>query len=161
MEDKAFFVEDRIDFIQELQFFLAFQNSNERVTFLAISQRNNEHAKINDDYFKNQAAYIYSQTKGITRDLCLHFFAMYNIEKVPSKSNEIYASVYNLLEDKYVQKMFTEKFNSIVNINHGKVIYVDFWAPWCGPCMDEMKHLKELRESFAGKDVVFMYLACK
>ena len=45
----------------------------------------------------------------------------------------------------------------------GKVIYVDFWAPWCVPCMAEIPYSKELQELFKGKDVVFLYLAnnCK
>jgi thiol-disulfide isomerase/thioredoxin len=45
----------------------------------------------------------------------------------------------------------------------GKVIYIDFWAPWCGPCMGEMPASKELQTQFLGKDVVFLYLGnnCK
>jgi len=45
----------------------------------------------------------------------------------------------------------------------GKVIYVDFWAPWCVPCMAEMPYSKKLQEVFKGKDIVFLYLAnnCK
>ncbi|MFB6320263.1 TlpA family protein disulfide reductase [Saccharicrinis sp. FJH54] len=39
------------------------------------------------------------------------------------------------------------------------VIYIDFWAPWCGPCMGEMPNSKKIKKQFEGKDVVFVYLA--
>lgn len=30
----------------------------------------------------------------------------------------------------------------------GKVIYVDLWATWCGPCMQEMPHFEKLKAQF-------------
>ena len=30
----------------------------------------------------------------------------------------------------------------------GKVIYVDLWATWCGPCMEEMPHFETLKEKY-------------
>lgn len=42
----------------------------------------------------------------------------------------------------------------------GKVVYLDFWASWCGPCMREMPYAKELKKRFDGEeDLIFMYVS--
>ena len=33
---------------------------------------------------------------------------------------------------------------SLVNQNPNKVLYIDIWAPWCGPCRSEFSYSKEL-----------------
>ncbi len=40
----------------------------------------------------------------------------------------------------------------------GKVIILEFWATWCGPCLPAMEHLSELKEKFAGKMEVIAIL---
>ncbi|WP_428663957.1 TlpA family protein disulfide reductase [Runella sp.] len=49
--------------------------------------------------------------------------------------------------------------NKMLSTNEfkGKVIYVDVWATWCGPCRAEFPKAKELQKQFEGNDkVVFL-----
>lgn len=41
----------------------------------------------------------------------------------------------------------------------GKVVVLNFWATWCGPCRQETPHLVELSNEFKKRDVEFVGLS--
>lgn len=47
---------------------------------------------------------------------------------------------------------------TIIQKYPGKVLYVDIWAPWCGPCMKEMFYSNELQKKYENNEVEFIYL---
>lgn len=49
-------------------------------------------------------------------------------------------------------KSVFQKFNN-------SFLYVDLWASWCSPCMDEMKHYKELTTYFNNKAITFLFIS--
>jgi thiol-disulfide isomerase/thioredoxin len=41
----------------------------------------------------------------------------------------------------------------------GRVVVLNFWAPWCPPCVKEMPEIDQFARSAAGKDVLVIGLA--
>jgi thiol-disulfide isomerase/thioredoxin len=38
----------------------------------------------------------------------------------------------------------------------GKVVLIDFWATWCGPCREAMPHMREIAKKFQGQPLVVL-----
>jgi len=49
-------------------------------------------------------------------------------------------------------------FRKIIEPYKGKVVYLDVWGTWCGPCKDMMQYAGSAKKLFEGKDVIFLYL---
>jgi thiol-disulfide isomerase/thioredoxin len=54
-------------------------------------------------------------------------------------------------------KSLSTFLNGLFSKNQGKVLYVDIWATWCGPCRDEFPYSKQLYDEFSDK-VEFIYV---
>ena len=52
-----------------------------------------------------------------------------------------------------------EIFQKLIAPYRGRVVYVDVWGTWCGPCRSELEHLPQLHEELKDLPVTYMYLA--
>ena len=41
---------------------------------------------------------------------------------------------------------------------HGKVVVINLWATWCGPCRREIPEYEKVRKAYVGRDVEFIGL---
>ncbi|SMC64442.1 TlpA family protein disulfide reductase [Pedobacter africanus] len=53
---------------------------------------------------------------------------------------------------------YPDKTGKMVSLSgqKGKVVLVDVWATWCGPCKQQIPALKQLEQEMHGKDIVIM-----
>lgn len=56
------------------------------------------------------------------------------------------------LEDLEGKKLELEHFK-------GKVVFLNFWATWCGPCKEEMPSMEVLHDQFKEKGFVFLTIS--
>jgi thiol-disulfide isomerase/thioredoxin len=77
--------------------------------------------------------------------------------------DELKISLQNIALNKEVQQLDGKMSGAqtavedVIERNKGKVIYIDIWATWCGPCREEFPYTKKLEEQFSN-NVVFAFL---
>jgi len=49
--------------------------------------------------------------------------------------------------------------DQILTANKGYVLYIDFWASWCLPCRESMKHTINLKERYKGEKFKIIFLS--
>ncbi|MDR1863942.1 MAG: TlpA family protein disulfide reductase, partial [Bacteroidales bacterium] len=77
----------------------------------------------------------------------------------PVLSNgEVMKGISFLAQDSVVALPDIDILPYLIERHKNKVLYIDVWATWCGPCLKAMQYTPYLHEYFAGKELVFINL---
>lgn len=78
---------------------------------------------------------------------------IYEFEKIrEAAAKDIHFQPRMALESGILSVLQQEKYR-------GKVLLLDFWGTWCGPCRDEFPHLKKVKGPLRNEDIVYLYFA--
>ncbi len=73
----------------------------------------------------------------------LHELIRNSIEVIPTETKSI------------IHIDSAEQLNELVHKHTEKLIIIDFWAEWCGPCQQFMPIFQELQKEYQNKKVIF------
>ena len=83
-----------------------------------------------------------------------YYTKQYLLDLNQYKNDEANINLINFEREKGIST-----FKQLLDKHKGKVLYIDFWASWCGPCRGEMPASHKLSEELKEQPIVFVYLS--
>ncbi len=82
-------------------------------------------------------------------------------EKYEALSRKDFSNSTNLLSTDNLEGITEGEhiLRKIIEPWKGKIILIDVWGTWCGPCKEAIKHSQELYERMKPYDMFFLYMA--
>ena len=138
--------------------------------------------KINDagDYFKMLNTFNEMQSVNLKIDVLISFY--YSITKYPDKAEDYFKLIQRITPNEAFVKAAKEKLDAVVKTKKGaasplftykdvngstfsltdfkgKFVFIDVWATWCGPCVQQMPYLKKLEHRYKDNAIVFVSIS--
>ncbi|WP_081909370.1 TlpA disulfide reductase family protein [Flavobacterium sp. ASV13] len=86
------------------------------------------------------------------KEMCNEIFEKYAFDLSKMKEEKKITYFLNSAKQKFT-------LDEILSKNKNKVIYVDFWASWCGPCRVSIPAFNNLKKMYKDKEVVFVNIS--
>lgn len=140
-----------------------------------LDYKNSFDSVMNSNLFskKNKNYLLYNFMQSIAENYSIEVINTY-LKKFKAVTRD--SNLYNNLKHKYLLdfselkketkkvhfiNLKKEKFtlSKVIEQHKGKIIFIDFWASWCGPCREAMPASKELQKTYKSKNMVFIYIS--
>ena len=106
----------------------------------------------------------------------------YGISPSNEDNEKLFGTIKEMAKDEKLLKELSEKYTKIQKLvpgktsptfnyeNHaggttsladlkGKYVYIDVWATWCGPCIEEIPSLKKVEKDYHDKNIEFVSIS--
>ncbi|MGY8934242.1 MAG: TlpA family protein disulfide reductase [Flavobacteriales bacterium] len=141
----------------------AFSNSDKDIAlaYLETVDHKFPNGAIKDELMFNYLRYGMKANNNLEDVYNLYKASNQNTENLSEVTNS-YKTLSNLRPGKASPSFDYENFKggktSLEDLK-GKVVYVDVWATWCGPCLREIPALKILEADYHNKNIAFVSLS--
>jgi thiol-disulfide isomerase/thioredoxin len=102
------------------------------------------------DSYKNLDSTLYATVKAQNNQLVDYFNSAYITSKVMEKGKP------SPIFENYMDVKGGVK--SLASFK-GRYIYIDIWATWCGPCIQQIPYLQSLEKEYHGKNIEFVSIS--
>lgn len=115
----------------------------------AVSKLKNEYDSILDSY-NNIDSSLYASVKAQNEQLVAYFENAYTENQIMGKGKP---------SPKFTDYVDIKGGTKSLDSFKGKFVYIDVWATWCGPCIQQIPYLQELEDEYKNKNIAFVSIS--